>query len=137
MGRRRGFAGRLRRAPCYPRIMKRIIQKTAEDCGAACVAMLAGVSLKQAYQAVYGDQPGGLTHTRDLRDALIRLGKRPAARLRAVPKGGYRDIEGCALLKVNPRGIEWHWVVWDGKRIIDPGDPPYKRYRAISYLAVK
>ena len=117
--------------------MRRIIQRTAEDCGAACVAMLAGVPLKKAYKAVYGDQSGGLTHTRDLREALLRLGKRPAARLRPIPKGRYRDIEGCALLKVNPRGNEWHWVVWDGKRIIDPGDPPYQRFRAVSFLAVK
>ena len=58
--------------------MRRVIQTTAEDCGAACVAMLAGVSLKKAYNAVYGELSGGLTYTRDLRDALRQLGRRPA-----------------------------------------------------------
>lgn len=116
--------------------VKRVIQKTAEDCGAACVAMLAGVSLKKAYNAVYAEVSGGLTYTRHLRDALRRLGRRPASRLRPLGTRRYQDIKGCALLKVNPRGNEWHWVVWDGKRIIDPGEPPYKRYRVVSFLAV-
>ena len=103
--------------------MRRVIQTTAEDCGAACVAMLAGVSLKKAYNAVYGELSGGLTYTRDLRDALRQLGRRPASRLRPLRTRRYQDIKGCALLKVNARGTEWHWVVWTESGLLIQATP--------------
>jgi hypothetical protein len=43
------------------------------------------------------------------------------------------------IVAVNPRqgGYYWHWVVWDGTRIIDPKRDPYQRLTYISYMPVR
>ncbi|MGO9005103.1 MAG: hypothetical protein ACLQB4_04975 [Beijerinckiaceae bacterium] len=112
------------------------------DCGIACVAMLAGVRYSKALEA-FDDKSSAAKNGNfapALRDALIRLGRRPSRRL--VKFRGYSVLEYDAILKVNlyNNGAEWHWVAWDAKRkrILDPWEPPYiKRYRPVAVLPVE
>lgn len=111
-------------------------QKYRSDCGVACVAMLAGVSYQVAFNA-FGFHEGETrfyTGHGQLLEALEKLGcgvKRKRFR-------SWEDISGSAILPVNHRcdRRHFHWVVYDGKAIIDPYPkrPPRQkntnRYRA-------
>jgi hypothetical protein len=119
-------------------IVRLIRQRQKKDCGVACVAMLAGVSYSVAKKAMFGDGAAGLTEASDLRAALADLGRSPG-RLVPLRRRDYRKLNGPALLKTNVRANgEWHWLVWSGKKILDPKKPPYQlsRLRPISYLRV-
>jgi ABC-type bacteriocin/lantibiotic exporter with double-glycine peptidase domain len=121
--------------------MRRVVQKTEMACGIACVAMLAGVHYRKALEA-FDDQESAETngnYAPALRLALTRLGLRPSQRLKRFR--GYDALKQNAILKVNPynNGKDWHWVAWDasGKRILDPLEPPYQRYRPIAVITVE
>lgn len=119
--------------------MKRVEQKTESDCGVACVAMLAGVSYDEAYEAVYGSGRKGLTSSGKLRAALTKLG-RPPVEGRMVSKGRttLKSLPHDALLKVQPLTCSTkHWVVWDRKRKmkLDTYHSPM-RHKTICYLLV-
>jgi ABC-type bacteriocin/lantibiotic exporter with double-glycine peptidase domain len=122
------------------RIMKLLRQKRDDDCGIACVAMLAGVTYERAKSKIFGDRDIELTQAPMLRDALRELGRKPARGVVPLRGRDYRTLEHPALLKVNPRkgGMEWHWVVWTGSRILDPKNPPYTLswLRPVGYLRV-
>lgn len=129
--------------------MKRVAQRSRYDCGAACVAMVAGVPYKKAHQLLYGDDGIDLTETRDLVLALeksgIKLSKKRTPfrdangdRLASISEKQV-DLNFDAILATKPRqtGI-WHWVVWDSssRRILDPKSTPPKRWRYSHYLRV-
>jgi ABC-type bacteriocin/lantibiotic exporter with double-glycine peptidase domain len=119
--------------------MRTIRQRQEDDCGIACVAMLARVSYDRALDEGF-DGDSGLTDTIDVVRALQRLGGRPKTS-RLIPKRtkDHRSFEFDALLLVNYRKNRvGHWVVWDSLhgKIRDPLRYPYKRYNVRSYLRV-
>lgn len=119
--------------------MRRVKQETESDCGPACVAMLAGVTLEEACKAVYGEGRTKLTSSGKLRAALIKLG-RPPLEGRMVSKGRttLKSLPHDALLKVQPLTCSTkHWVVWDKKRQmkLDPY-PDTMRHKVVCYLLV-
>jgi hypothetical protein len=71
-----------------------------------------------------------------VRDALIKLGRKPGLGLRQLRGRPYRKLTEVALLKVDVKGSRWHWVVWDGQRVFDPERPERKRYSVSSFLLV-
>lgn len=121
--------------------MKRVIQRNEHGCGVACVAMIASVSYRRALRAVFGKNPPPehSTETQDIKSALRKLDVKTASRL--MPFRGKRpaDLKGQAILYVNDRIDSGHWIVWDYARqcLLDPYEPPHKRYRYCSYLYVE
>lgn len=121
--------------------VRRVVQKDRDGCGVACVAMLAGVTYRQAKDVMFGDDSVSLTSTADLYNALKVLRKRPSGK-RLVPlrTQSYRDLDTNALLKVGRPGKSWwHWIVWDAKRkkFLDPNTPSIRRPRVTSFLYVR
>lgn len=120
--------------------MRLILQKHENDCGIACVAMLAEVPYRRALSEIFPDGEIELTQAPTLRDALIRFSRRPGRAVVPLRGRDYRTLAHPALLKVNPRlqGFEWHWVVWTGSKVLDPKNPPYalSRLRPVGYLRV-
>jgi Peptidase C39 family len=121
--------------------MRRVKQEHEMGCGVACVAMLASVHYRKAHE-VFDDKESAVKNgyfAPALRFVLTRLGLRPSRRLKKFR--GYDALKQNAILKVNPynKGKDWHWVAWDarGNRILDPYEPPYKRYRPIAVLNVE
>lgn len=104
--------------------MKRVQQQSIEmaDCGVACVAMLAGCSYRQAFEAFdFADnQSQFYTRHHHLISALEKIG---CAVIRKRFRS-WRAIRGRAIVAVNHRHSQkiryWHWVVFDGEVILDP-----------------
>lgn len=115
-------------------------QLTPYGCGVACVAMVAGVGYWTACDAIFGPEPPQRHSTRvaDLRRGLKRLGIALTDRLSPLGGRSLSDLATNAIVKVNPRQDGWHWVVWDAgrRRLLDPRQPTYQRYRVISFLQV-
>ena len=86
--------------------MKLIKQKDEIGCGVACVAMVAGVTYKQAKQLIFPQgtkqQQHFSTETSDLRRALKSVGVPVADKLVRVPKD-IRQLKASAILKTNLR----------------------------------
>ena len=101
---------------CRLRPMRRVRQKTGTSCGVACVAMLAHVSFKDAFEVglqLWGQDYWNETHRTDsaeLREMLAALGWRLG---RMVKCRTWRKVPPGALVAVQrklPKN-EWHWVV--------------------------
>lgn len=120
--------------------MRLIRQRNEKDCGVACVAMLAGVSYPNAKKMIFGTETAGLVGASDVRSALEAFGHVPGRSLTPLRGRDYRTLPGPAILKVNPRANgEWHWIVWNGKRVLDPKKKPYllSNLRPVAYMTVK
>jgi ABC-type bacteriocin/lantibiotic exporter with double-glycine peptidase domain len=121
--------------------MKTIKQKEENDCGVACVAMLAGVSYDEARAVIYPNGRAKLTKTKDLSAALKKLGREPLSD-RRQPFGSQtlQDLETDALVFVELKNgnASKHWVVWDAKAK-KPRDPYHTKYdhHLRGYLAVR
>ena len=120
--------------------MKTVTQREENDCGVACVAMLAGVSYAKAHSLIFSSGRSRLTKTKDLHAALSKLGRRPLS-ARRLPFGskGLDELVTDALVFVelaNGKDSK-HWVVWDATagKIRDPYYTKYS-YRLRGYLAV-
>ena len=121
--------------------MKTIKQRDINDCGVACVAMLADVDYDEAFAILY---PTGRTRklkTDDLRAALTTLNRKPSAGKRQ-PFGSMEpsDLTSDALVFVmlEENGEEYrHWIVWDAEAK-KPRDPYQRKrsHRPVSYLLV-
>ena len=131
----------MRRVKKRDRPMERVVQQDRYGCGIACVAMLAGESYRAVREEMFPSRTVSNTNTGDLRRVLAVYGLKLAHHLVPFRSTAYEDLTDNSILKVNPRrgGAEWHWVVWDAerRRLLDPKDPPYQRFRAISYLKVR
>lgn len=120
--------------------MKTIKQKGENDCGVACVAMLTGVEYDEARKVIYADGRAKLTKTKDLHDALIKLGREPMAD-RRKPFGSKTehdlDTDALVFVEIKDSGAK-HWIVWDAeaKRVRDPWKAKYGR-DLCGYLPVK
>jgi len=112
--------------------IKRICQRYRSDCGVACVAMIAGVSYQQAF-AVFGfaeGEKGFHTRHKDLVEALDKLGCQVQRKMFRA----WEDIPGHAILAVNHRckRRNFHWVVFDGKAVLDPSPHRPARERRLN-----
>jgi|SRR5665213_1220751 len=114
----------------------------SHQCGQACVAMAAGVSLKRSIKAVGHERS---THTSDLIRGLRALGVECADKLvricRRRPHFPPRAIIAIHRPAVKGERREaGHWMVaWDGE-IIDPaGRYPdgFQNWKMTSYLEIK
>jgi hypothetical protein len=124
--------------------MKLITQpEDSSLCGQACVAMVAGISLKQAVEVIGHESS---TTTRELVKALRERGVDCDNRLRRVgrikpvlPKRAIIVIHRPKELQ-NGRREKWHWMLtWDGV-IMDPGNrwpEGYPNWRITSYLEIR
>src|SRR5258708_26098605 len=93
--------------------MRYVSQKGRNDCGVACIAMVAGISYEQAALVCERRTCDVGMNTKDVRAALIALGfVPPYRRLRRFPRWA-KPMWSCALIcKVpNAHGRNWHWVV--------------------------
>lgn len=116
--------------------IRRVRQRYRSDCGVACVAMLAGVQYWQAFDAFEFSEEGNGFYTGHghLVEALEKLGCQ-VIRKRFT---SWEDVPGSAILPVNHRcnRCNFHWVVYDGREILDPyptrpsRQKATKRYRA-------
>lgn len=89
----------------------------SNKCGQACVAMVAGVTLKQSLKAY------GLQHATTLyatRNALKKLGFTPAEKLQAFGKKESKLPETCLLMLRWPKRNLGHWVVYHDGQVYDP-----------------
>lgn len=105
-------------------------QQHSTKCGAACVAMLTGMPLKEARSAIQFSNDGDYrTYPSDLRRILattgIRLGRKVACFSWKVLLD--RPIRAVVAVRhhVAPKGLDrWHWVLFDGSgdmpRVLDP-----------------
>jgi hypothetical protein len=87
-------------------------------CTQACVAMVAGVSLKQSIKAF------GLEHATNLyalRNALKKLGFDSAEKYYCFGKKPKRLPSTCILRLVWPKRKVGHCVVWHDGQVYDPG----------------
>jgi hypothetical protein len=92
--------------------------KGSKQCGQACVAMVAGVSLKQSIELF---KHTSSTRTRDIIKALRCAGIRCTSS-RLVPFR-HDTLFLTAIVKVQPlfnRKNNWHWVVWHNGKVYDP-----------------
>ena len=115
--------------------MRKVIQKDEYGCGAACLAMLTGMTYKKAVRSIYGQDEVDYTSTTEIRLALekygITLSKKRQPFIPGKTKNGlYRAISESkislpydAIIGTRPwANGNWHWVIWDSKRqkILDP-----------------
>lgn len=121
-------------------------QLRRDDCGVACVAMVAGISYGAALEAFSFTGESYHTSADDLVRALSLLGIRAGPKLMSLPGTGRRWMEEVrvlskpAILKSpTRRDGTWHWRVYDPSRkiILDPRSPPYSRLRVSAYLLVE
>lgn len=121
--------------------MKTIKQIDENDCGVACVAMLADVSYAEARAAIYPSGRARLTKTKDLHAALKSLGRNPLT-TRRQPFGSMTpyDLDTDALVFVEMKdGYDSkHWVVWDAKakKVRDPYHTRHE-HRLRGYLPIE
>ena len=115
----------------------------SHQCGQACVAMAASVSLKRAVEAVGHSHA---TPTRDLIPALRKLGVDCADKLLRISRRR-PNLPPRAIVAIHRPAVAgerrkagWHWLLtWDGK-IFDPaGRYPegFENWRMTSYLELK
>jgi hypothetical protein len=101
-------------------------QEKENDCGAAAVAMLCGVSYERAAKEVFHDREPGRTASGRLLDAIRKFGGSPlTAECKARAETDLTELEHDALLKCQMLDGEksyTHWAVWDseGQTIRDP-----------------
>ena len=101
--------------------MKHISQPPGSSCcGQACVAMIAGISLKDSI-SVFGK--GGETETREIVAALRKLGISCGDKLIRMKKGINPPL--CCIMVLHYDGVpirHWHWVVYYYGLYYDPGE---------------
>lgn len=112
--------------------LKRVIQENENGCGIACVAMLADLRYWEARNKVFGsaDKANHITKVHDIRKGLRKCGlildRRRAAR--EWKKETARVFKALLEIKPHKTSNYWHWVVWDGHRVLDPS-PNSDRYK--------
>jgi ABC-type bacteriocin/lantibiotic exporter with double-glycine peptidase domain len=120
--------------------MKHVTQENDSGCGVACVAMLANKYYWEARLKILGrsDKAKHRTSVKEIRDGLkeygLKMGKRHTFKKETwtseTQKRKFR-----AILVIRPRKStpNWHWVVWDGDRVLDPLLKGDRYENALSY----
>lgn len=111
-------------------------QRHSTDCGVACIAMIAGVSYQEAFDAIgfSAERTQFYTTHSCLTNALRKLGISVMRR----KFRSWQEIPGPAIVAVNHRSNRqlFHWVMFDGRLIWDPKQNKYRRYRASGFYLV-
>jgi hypothetical protein len=119
--------------------MRRVSQLDKDGCGIACVAMIAGVSYREAQNRMFPD--GKVTTT--MPDAIRKAMKLYKIACTKTQRGNYRRLGQNAILRTRRRADgDWHWLVWDAcrKDFIDPEkctDDRYIRPPVTSFIPIK
>lgn len=121
--------------------LKTIKQIEENDCGVACVAMLADVSYAIARATIYPKGRSKLTKTKDLSEALRKLGRQPLSNRRQPfnsKKPHDLDTDALVFVELKNRQNSKHWVVWDAKsrELRDPYHTKYE-HKLRGYLALE
>lgn len=93
--------------------------KNSNLCGQACVATLAGISLRDSIDIF---RTKGRTTTKKVRQALRQMGIGSSPRL----KRGFPKCPTAILKFVHPDGNA-HWVVWHQNKYYDPVAGVFKK----------
>ena len=122
--------------------MKLVLQPPDSwQCGQACVAMAAGVSLKRAVETIGHDED---TTTREVVRALRQLGVSCESKLKRISRIKPTLPKRALVVIHRPkdeggRKEKWHWMLaWDGQ-IFDPGGrwpEGYSNWRLTSCLEI-
>ena len=116
--------------------MRRVKQRPDDlGCGAACVAMITGLTYEQAKMIVYNGKDVRTTGTGQLRAALRSQGydlphnrkrlsnnKSPTGKPKSLRETSI-NLDQDAILSTRAWADgKWHWVVWEAKskRVLDP-----------------
>lgn len=110
-------------------------------CGQACVAMVAGVTLKQSSQA-FGHKCATTLYA--VRRALKKLGFQSAEKCQAFGKNPARLPDTCLLMLTYQQafGGLGHWVVYHAGQVYDPAGLIYpfaqllSQAKSIAYLRI-
>ena len=120
--------------------MRRLQQLSSDklDCGVACVAMVADVTYRAAFNALrFGLRATTFSTTHaDIIRGLRKLGWSA----QKVPFEGLRAITGRAIVKVNPYGKgRWHWIVFSSEgRVPYVYDPnPLRQGRITDFRGIR
>lgn len=103
--------------------MRKVMQGHKRGCGVACVAMVVGLSYWQTFHEFPLDVQDRIsrdikgTTTGDLRKVLAAFGHKIPARRTPTKKW---PKEPCIAAVDVKRNGNWHWVIWTGRRILDP-----------------
>lgn len=121
---------------CRPALVRLLQPAGSKHCGQYCVAMIAGVTVEAAFDAV-GHRHG--THCYELHRALLKLGVPvlPAEEGRSFRVRGGESLPPRCLVRLrNPDDpVKNHWVVrWDGA-FYDPAGE-LTAWTLCSYLTV-
>lgn len=96
----------------------KFVEQTYMTCGQACVAMIAGISLKKAIEVV--GKKGGTT-TKDLVKALRKLGFKCGDRLKFDEPVFLAIVKEKFAKHEHEWDWHWHWVVYYNGNYYDPG----------------
>ncbi|WP_237482708.1 cysteine peptidase family C39 domain-containing protein [Lichenibacterium dinghuense] len=115
--------------------MRLVTQKHENDCGAACVAIIAGVSLNEAKGRLPAHCEIRGTSSQELRTALLTFGV-DTDELKRIGSADYTSFAFDAVLR-GKLDDDDHWVVWEAKRkrVLDPYKPGGE-FRCTSYVKV-
>jgi hypothetical protein len=131
--------------------LKHVSQIKKTECGAACVAILAGVSLDKARTLLEqsSENKNSRTSTKEIRSALakvkIRLGRENyCPSWEKIDSKLQRGLIAVSDKNIGEPNQTWHWVVYDRVEVESPIlDPQSKlerrkpgRLRAYSYFYV-
>lgn len=115
--------------------MKLIKQKTEHSCGQACVAMIAGITLKKSIDIFGNDKR---TTTKQLKQAFEQLGIKTGKRRERISKN--RKLPNLCIVS-----IKWsdngkrHWSVCENGKFYDPYFGHVKKYdngKILSFLRI-
>jgi|GEM_PF-2016319 len=90
-----------------------IRQRNDTDCGIACVAMLACVSYETAKEALFRQMRWTARRSQfwTTANALYNLSEAFGLKTEICQYKGWDEIQGCAVVGVNPTDGYFHWVV--------------------------
>lgn len=87
-------------------------QRARDDCGIACLAMVAGVTYERAADVFAALNIGRRGTRRSNYAGLVLATHALGLHGHRRPWRGWATVEGVAILKIpHPKGQNWHWVV--------------------------
>jgi len=97
-------------------MVKYVSQETERGCGQACVAMLASLSFERGVEMV-GKK--GLTRTKDIKNALEKIGIKTAKKLKVVTLE--TPLPPLCIVKIKWKDTtKSHWSIYDNGDFLDP-----------------
>ena len=119
--------------------MRRVVQKGnggEEGCGAACVAMIAGVTYDEARSRLPAHCDTRGTTSEELRAALQTFSIE-TEKLQPIGRADHTNFPFDAVLRGKLDEEDEHWAVWEAERgrVLDPYKPGGE-FRCTSFIKV-